>query len=124
MNDQSNTALKKGDTVMVISGGHKTKRPNKGKIGKILGFTGKKGDRVLVQGINLIKRHQKETMPGKPHGIIQKEAGIHVSNVMYYVEKLKKPVRLKHSFLALENGKKKKVRGFINPETKQFEQVD
>lgn len=106
---------------MVIAGGHKTKRPNKGKIGKILGFTGKNKDRVIVEGVNLVKRHQKQSpMPGKPHGIIQKEAGIHISNVMFYVEKLKRPVRIKHSLLA--DGKK--VRGFMNPETKQFEQID
>lgn len=115
-----NTDLKKGDTVMVIAGGHKIKRPNKGKIGKILGFTGKKGDRVLVEGLNIVKRHQKQTYPGKPHGIIQKEAGIHISNVMYYVEKLKKPVRIKRSVLA--DGKK--VRGYLDPATKEFVQID
>lgn len=113
-------SLKKGDTVMVIAGGHKTKRPNKGKIGKILGFTGKDNERVLVEGLNLVKRHQKQTTPNKPYGIIQKEAGIHISNVMFYAEKLKKPVRIKHSVLA--DGKK--VRGYINPESKEFVQVD
>lgn len=115
-----NSKLKRGDTVIVISGGHKTKRPNKGKIGKILGFTGKKKDRVIVEGVNVVKRHQKQTLPGKAYGIIQKEAAIHVSNVMFYSDKVKKAVRLKSSVLA--DGKK--VRGFINPETKQFEQVD
>ncbi len=105
---------------MVIAGGHKTKRPNKGKIGKILGFTGKNNDRVIVEGLNLVKRHQKQTTPNKPHGIIQKEAGIHISNVMFYVEKLKRPVRVKHTILA--DGKK--VRGYISPESKEFVQID
>lgn len=114
------TALKKGDLVMVIAGGHKTKRPNKGKIGKIVGFAGKAKDRVLVEGVNMVKRHQKQTMPGKAYGIIQKEGGIHLSNVMYYVEKLKKPVRLKSSVLS--DGKK--VRGYMDPESKKFVQVD
>jgi large subunit ribosomal protein L24 len=120
MNKRPNTALKKGDIVVVIAGGNKTTRPNKGKVGRILGFAGKNNDRVIVEGVNLVKRHQKQGLPNKPHGIIQKEAGIHISNVMYYVEKLKKPVRLKASFLA--DGKK--VRGYINPETKAFEQID
>ena len=120
MKTSPQTKLKKGDTVIVIAGGNKTKRPNKGKVGKIIGFAGKNNDRVLVEGLNMVKRHQKQTMPGKPYGIIQKEAGIHISNVMYYVEKLKKAVRLKSSVLA--DGKK--VRGYLNPETKVFEQID
>ena len=120
MSKKANTSLKKGDLVVVIAGGHKIKRPNKGKVGRVLGFSGKNNDRVLIEGLNLVKRHQKQGLPGKPHGIIQKEAGIHISNVMYYVEKLKKAVRLKHSILA--DGKK--VRGYINPESKTFEQID
>lgn len=120
MDEAVSTNLKKGDTVMVIAGGHKVKRPNKGKIGKILGFTGKRNDRVIVEGVNLVKRHQRQGMPGKPHGIIQKEAGVHISNVMYYVEKIKKAVRLKRS--VLKDGKK--VRGYMDPETKKFVQVD
>ena len=119
MNQKPNTSLKKGDLVIVIAGGNKTTRPNKGKVGRILSFTGKNKDRVIVEGVNMVKRHQKQTMPNKPHGIIQKEAGIHISNVMFYVEKLKKAVRIKHSVLT--DGKK--VRGYLNPETKAFEQI-
>ena len=113
-----NSALKKGDTVMVISGGNKKKRPNKGKVGKILRFVGV--ERVVVEGVNLITKHQRQTAPGKPYGKLQKEGSIHISNVMFYAEKLKKPVRIKHS--VLDDGKK--VRGFTNPETKKFEQID
>lgn len=120
MNERKNpTVLKKGDPVMVISGGNKKKRPTKGKVGKILRFVGTNRDRVIVEGVNLMIRHQRQTAPGKPHGKIQKEASIHVSNVMYYVEKLKKPVRIKHSVLS--DGKK--VRGYINPGTKDFVQI-
>ncbi len=114
-----NSALKKGDSVMVISGGNKTKRLNKGKIGKIRSFVGKDKDRVIVEGLNFVTRHQKQTGPDKPAGKIPKEASIHISNVMFYAEKIKKPVRLKHSVLA--DGKK--VRGFINPENKEFTQI-
>lgn len=116
---RAKTALKKGDTVMVISGGNKTKRLNKGKLGKIRSFAGKNKDRVVVEGLNFVTRHQKQMGPNKPAGKVPKEASIHISNVMFYAEKIKKPVRLKSSTLA--DGKK--VRGFINPENKEFTQV-
>lgn len=113
------SALRKGDPVMVIAGGNKEKRPIKGQIGKILGFRGKLQDRVLVEGINLHTKHQRQTAPGKSAGKIQKEMSVHISNVMYYVEKIKKPVRLSHNFL--QDGKK--VRGYRDPETKEFVQI-
>ena len=115
--DRKQISLKRGDLVMVISGGHKTKRPNKGKVGKILKFVGV--DRVVVEGVNLVTRHQRQTGPNQPGGKLQKEAALHVSNVMFYAEKLKRPVRIKHKVLA--DGKR--VRGFMNPETKQFEEI-
>lgn len=102
---------------MVISGGHKTKRPNKGKVGKIARFVG--ADRVVVEGVNMVTRHQRQAGPNQPAGKIQKEAPLHVSNVMFYAEKIKRPVRIKHKMLA--DGKR--VRGFINPETNQFEEI-
>ena len=113
------SALRKGDLVMVIAGGHKEKRPNKGQVGRIVGFTGKGGQRVLVEGLNLMTKHQRQTAPDKPHGIMKKEGGIHLSNVMYYVEKIKKPVRLRHKFL--DDGQK--VRGYTDPESKDFVQI-
>ena len=114
------TSLKKGDAVMVIAGGNKETRQIKGKVGKILRFAGWKRNRVVVEGVNLITRHQKAKGPNSPAGKVQREGSIHISNVMYYVEKLKKPVRLKHRVLA--DGKK--VRGYISPETKEFVQID
>lgn len=113
-------ALRKGDPVMVIAGGNKNKRPNKGKVGKIMSFVGKDRDRVIVEGVNMITKHQRATAPGKAAGKIQKEGSIHVSNIMYYVEKIKQPVRLKHQFL--EDGKK--VRGYLNPENGEFVQLE
>lgn len=113
------SALKKGDLVMVIAGGNKDTRPIKGQVGRILGFTGKDRSRVLVEGINMVTRHQRQTAPGRSSGKIQKEAPLHISNVMYYVEKLKRPMRLRHSFL--EDGTK--VRGYLDPETKSFVQI-
>ncbi|MCB0330172.1 MAG: 50S ribosomal protein L24 [Bdellovibrionales bacterium] len=111
------TNLKKGDQVMVIAGGNKKKRPNKGQVGRILGFQGE--DRVIVEGLNLMTKHKRASKPGEQSEKIQKPAGIHLSNVMYYAEKVKKPVRLKARFL--EDGRK--VRGYVNPENGEFEQI-
>lgn len=111
--------LRKGDLVMVIAGGNKHKRPNKGQVGNILGFAGKKKDRVIVEGVNLITKHQRQTSADTESQIVKVEGSIHISNVMYYVEKLQKPVRLKSNFL--DDGRK--VRGYTSPETKEFVQV-
>ncbi len=113
------SALRKGDPVMVIAGGNKSKRPIKGQVGKIVSFRGKDKSRAIVEGINLFTKHQRQTAPGRSSGKIQKEGGIHISNLMYYVEKLKRPVRLRHNFLA--DGTK--VRGYLDPETKAFVQI-
>jgi len=117
------TCLRKGDMVIVIGGGNSAKRPIKGCIGRILGFCGAHLDRVLVEGVNMVTRHKRQSGPGKPSGKIRKEASIHISNVMYYVEKLKKPVRLHRHFL--EDGTK--VRGYWDREAeggkKKFVQI-
>lgn len=113
------SALKKGDTVMIIAGGHKKKRPLKGQVGKIREIVGDDGDRVIIEGLNLFVRHQKATTPDKPSGKISKEKSVHISNVMYYVEKLKRPVRVCHKILA--DGKK--VRGYRDPEKREFVQI-
>ena len=67
--------IKKGDNVRVIAG------KDKGREGKILGFSNN-GERVLVEGLNIVKRHTKPTTASPQGGIVEKEAGIHVSNVM------------------------------------------
>jgi large subunit ribosomal protein L24 len=112
--------LKTGDVVIVIAGGNKNKRPIKGKTGKIVRFVGDTRQRVIVEGLNMITRHTRPTTPNKPSGKIQREAAIHVSNVMYYVEKLKRGVRLRVKTLA--DGKK--VRGYIDLKTKNFVQLE
>jgi large subunit ribosomal protein L24 len=69
--------LKKGDSVMIIAG------KDKGKTGSILRFVGV--DRVVVQGINSIKKHEKPNpSKGITGGIIAKEASVHISNVAIY----------------------------------------
>jgi large subunit ribosomal protein L24 len=73
--------LKKGDKVLVLSG------VDKGKQGRILqalpGDDHKKKDRVLVEGVNVIKRHTKPRGQGQTGGIIEKEAPVHVSKVAF-----------------------------------------
>lgn len=114
------TALKAGDVVMVITGGNnKRGRVLKGQTGKILRFVPKK-DRVVVEGLNIVKRHKKALQSNETAGIIQKEGSIHISNVMFYNQELKRPVRLKHKML--EDGRK--VRGFVHPVSKKFETID
>ena len=114
------TKLKTGDTVMVLAGGNSEKaKVMKGQTGKILRFLPKK-NRVIVEGLNMIKRHQRAMTSEDAAGIIDKEGSIHISNLMYYNEDLKRPVRIKYN--TLDDGRK--VRGFVNPETKKFEQID
>ena len=66
--------VKKGDKVMVISG------KDKGKQGVILAAFPKK-DRVIVEGVNMVKKHSKPTQANPQGGILNQEAPIHVSNV-------------------------------------------
>lgn len=119
-----NTSLRKGDLVMVIAGGNNTTRPNKGKVGKILRFVGKNKERVVVEGLNFVSRHLKARGPQQQAGKIAVEGSIHTSNVMLYIEKLKKPVRVKMK--QLENGKR--VRGYTDKSAKKgvdsFVQLD
>ena len=79
--------IKKGDTVMVISG------KNAGKKGKVLDVV-PRNSRVLVEGVNKVKRHQKPTQTMPQGGIIDKEAPLHVSNVMIMCNKCSVPVRV------------------------------
>jgi large subunit ribosomal protein L24 len=81
-----NTKLKKNDTVMVIAG------KDKGKSGRILRIDREKG-RVLVEGINMVKKAQKQRSQNDTGGIIEKEAYLAISNVMY-VGKDGRPTRL------------------------------
>jgi len=66
--------LKKGDRVSVLTG------KDKGKEGKVLEVL-RSVDRVVVEGINVVKRHQKPSNANQTGGIIEKEAPIHISNV-------------------------------------------
>ena len=88
--------IKKGDRVKVIAG------RSKGKIGDVLRALPSE-DRVIVSGVNVIKRHTK---PGRTEqgGIIEREAAIHVSNVALLDPKTDKPTKIGFKFL--EDGRK------------------
>ena len=120
INEPVPTSLKKGDSVIVISGGNKNKRVLKGQVAKIRAIVGENNDRVLLEGLNLYTKNKKASAPGEEGGKIQVERSVHISNVMFYVEKLKKPVRLVKS-LSTDG---KRVRGYTDPSTKKFVQID
>ncbi|MGI6169655.1 MAG: 50S ribosomal protein L24 [Christensenellales bacterium] len=83
--------VKSGDTVLVISG---TDKGKKGKIQKT--FPAK--NRVIVEGVKMVKRHQKPRGQGMPGGIVEKEAAISASKVMIVCPKCGKPTRVGHRF--------------------------
>ena len=86
--------VKVGDTVKVISGSDKNKKENTGKVQKVFPETG----RIIVEGMNLVKKHQKPRGQGMPGGIIEKEAAIDASNVMVICPKCGQPTRIGHVF--------------------------
>ena len=73
--------IKRGEEVVVISGSHKAEPGDPPVRGKILEIQASK-NRVLVEGVNLVKKHQRKTQENPEGSIIEKEASIHCSNVM------------------------------------------
>ncbi len=92
--------IRKGDTVMVIAG------RDKGKKGKVR-RTFPSESRVVVDSINMIKRHTKPRGAARQAGIVEQEAPIHISNVMLICSKCNNPVRVGSRLL--EDGKKVRV---------------
>ena len=92
--------IKKDDKVKVIAG------KDKGKIGKVLKVV-KKKNRILVENINMVKRHSRPSAKNKQGGIVEGEATIPRSNVMLMCNKCIKPVRMRTQ--RVEDGKKIRV---------------
>jgi len=90
--------IKTGMTVKVIRGN------NRGEEGKVL-FAFPKKERVIIEGVNLIKRHTKPSQDNPKGGIIEKEAALHISNLM--VVHGGKPTRI--GYKKLEDGSKVRV---------------
>jgi large subunit ribosomal protein L24 len=91
--------IRKGDQVLVIAG------KNKGQKGEVTRVT---GDSVFVQNVNLVKRHTKPNpQANQPGGIVEREASIHISNVMLYNTATGKGERV--GFKTLDDGRKVRV---------------
>lgn len=93
-------SVKKNDLVMVIGG------KEKGKSGRILRVFPRK-NRVLVEKINFMKRHSRPSGQQRQGGIVEREAPIHVSNVMVVCERCNRPIRVGRKIL--DDGKRTRV---------------
>lgn len=94
--------IKKNDMVMVISGN------DKGKTGKVLKVF-PKAYRVIVEGINIRKRHTKANQKNPQGGILEKEGSIHASNVMILDPKSNEPTRIGSQIILDEKTGKRKI---------------
>lgn len=92
--------IRKGDTVVVITGN------DKGRRGTVLTVLREK-QRVIVEGINLRKHHTRPTRRDPQGGIIEREAPVHASNLMLVCPKTDQPTRVRHS--RLDSGKRVRV---------------
>ncbi len=92
--------IRKGDMVQAVAG------RDKGKTGKVLrDFP--KGERVIVEAINFVKRHTRARPPEQQGGILQKEASLHISNVMVYCPRCSRATRIGHR--KLEDGTRARI---------------
>ena len=87
--------IKRGDKVVIIAGKDRGKR---GTVRAVLN----KHDRVLVEGVNIVKRHQRARAQGQMSQIVEREAPLHISNVMLIDPNTDKPTRV--TFRRRENG--------------------
>ncbi|HRI47101.1 MAG: 50S ribosomal protein L24 [Ignavibacteriaceae bacterium] len=94
--------IRKNDNVMVVAGN------DKGKTGKVLKVF-PKDSRVIIEGVNIRKRHTKPSQKNQQGGIIEKEAPIHVSNVMILDPKSNEPTRVGSQIILDEKTGKKKI---------------
>jgi large subunit ribosomal protein L24 len=92
--------IRRGDRVVVIAGSDKGKR---GEVTRVM----PKEDRAVVQGVNVAKLHTKPKGMGQPGGIVEREASIHVSNLMLIDPKTDAPTRV--GFRVLDDGRKVRV---------------
>ena len=98
----NNLFVKTGDTVMVMSG------EDKGKTGKVQKAYPSKG-KIVVEGVAMVKKHQKPRGQGMQGGIIEQEAAIPACKVMLVCPKCKKPTRIAHKFPEGEKARKVRI---------------
>lgn len=89
--------LKKGDTVQILTG------KDKGKKGKVLQFLPEKGS-ALIEGLNLVKKHKRQTRQDQQGGIVSIEAPLNISNLAFFCRHCNRPVRI--GFTVLKDGSK------------------
>ena len=87
MQVQSKSRIRKGDTVVVISG------RERGKTGKVMSVDLRAG-KVVVEKLNIMKRHTKPNQKAKQGGILEREAPLQISNVMFFCPVTQKPTRV------------------------------
>ncbi len=92
--------IRKNDTVMVIAG------KDRGKRGKVR-FAYPTEERLIVEGVNFVKKHARPTGQARQAGIIEREAPIPVSNVMLVCTRCNRPARI--GFRFLEDGRKVRI---------------
>jgi large subunit ribosomal protein L24 len=88
--------IRKNDTVLVIAG------KDRGKKGKVR-FAYPRSERLLVEGVNFVKKHARPTGQARQTGIIERESPIHISNVMLLCSRCNRPTRV--GFHKLEDGR-------------------
>ncbi len=94
--------IKTGDTVVILTGNAE----NRGKQGKVLEVSPNEG-KVIVEGLNMVKKHVKPRKAGDPSGIIEAESAIYACKVQVVCPKCKKPTRVGHKIY--EDGKKDRI---------------
>jgi len=92
--------IRKNDTVMVITG------RDRGKTGKVIKVVPER-QRATVERLNMVKRHTKARGPQSPYGIVEKEALVHLSNLMIMCDKCNAPVRM--GKLLLQDGRSVRI---------------
>ncbi len=89
---KKNLFVKRGDTVVVLSGA------SKGKKGKVVGVSPEEG-KVIVEGVQMVSKHVKPRKMGDPSGIVKAESAMYASKVALYCTKCKKATRVGHKIL-------------------------
>ena len=95
--------VKKGDTVVVVSG------DDKGRKGEVLETSPKEG-KVIVKGVNIVTRHVKPRKQGEQGGIVKVEGAMYACKVQVICNACKKPTRVAHKKVTADNGKTRTVR--------------
>jgi len=95
--------IRKNDTVMVIAGKGRTQKSNIARVLKVF----PEERRILVEGINMVKRHSRPTRRNPKGGVIEKEGTVHISNVMLYCNKCSSATRV--GYRILEDGTKVRI---------------